>query len=116
MAISSPTVMNKFALVMFVSLSHPAFAQSDERVTCTGRLIDIQTRATGWPLAVIYDADAGRTCTIDRAGAERDPLKPCNAGKRVLARLADRPEGRDGKPEEQLLQATATDVVGTPNV
>jgi len=72
--------MNKFALIMLTILSHPALA--DETVTCIGRLIDLQTRTTGWPLAVIYDADAKRTCTIDRAGAARDPLTPCDAGER----------------------------------
>jgi hypothetical protein len=68
--------------MMLVGLSPGAFAQSDESVTCTGKLMDIQTRAKGWPLAVVYDADARRTCTIDRADAEEDPMKPCSAGER----------------------------------
>jgi hypothetical protein len=74
--------MNKFTLVMLLILSYSAVAQSDESITCTGKLINIQTRAKGWPLAVIYDADAGRTCTVDRAEAEQDPMKPCSAGEK----------------------------------
>jgi hypothetical protein len=68
--------------MMLVGLSPGAFAQqSDESVTCTGKLIDIQTRSKGLPLAVVYDADARRTCTIDRADAKQDPMKPCNVGE-----------------------------------
>jgi hypothetical protein len=77
-----PSAMNKFTLVMLLILSYPAVAQSDESITCTGKLINIQTRTKGWPLAVIYDADARRTCTVDRAEAEQDPMKPCSAGER----------------------------------
>ena len=78
----SSGIVRSLALIMLLTLSHRAFAQSDDSVTCTGKLTDIQTRAIGWPLAVIYDADARRTCTIDRAEAEQDPMKPCSAGER----------------------------------
>src|ERR1700751_1041950 len=67
--------------MMLVGLSPGAFAQSDESVTCTGKLMDIQTRSKGLPLAVVYDADARRTCTIDRADAEQDPMKPWSVGE-----------------------------------
>jgi hypothetical protein len=67
--------------VMLFALSPGAFAQSDETVTCTGKLTDIQTRVKGRPLAIVYDADARRTCTFDRADAEEDPMKPCSAGE-----------------------------------
>jgi hypothetical protein len=68
--------------MMLVSLSPGAFAQqSDKSVICTGKLMDIQTRSKGLPLAVVYDADARRTCTIDRADAEQDPMKPCSVGE-----------------------------------
>jgi hypothetical protein len=75
-------IVKSFVLIMLLTLSHGAFARSDESVTCTGKLIEFQTRTTGWPLAVIYDADVRRTCTIDRAEAEQDPMKPCSAGER----------------------------------
>ena len=75
-------IVTSLVLIMTLALSHGAFAQSDESVTCTGKLTDIQARTKGWPLAVIYDADARRTCTIDRAEAEQDPMKPCSAGER----------------------------------
>jgi len=79
---SSVSIVTSLVLIMLLALSHGAFAQSDESVTCTGKLIDIQARTIGRPLAVIYDADARRTCTIDRAEAEQDPIKPCSAGER----------------------------------
>jgi hypothetical protein len=34
------------------------------------------------PIAVIYDAAEGRTCTFDRSGAGNDPLQACSAGER----------------------------------
>jgi len=71
--------MNRFVLLLLVCLPNSAFGQTN--ITCTGRLIDVQTRPAGWPLAVIYDVEAKRTCTIDRAEAEHDPMKPCNAGE-----------------------------------
>jgi hypothetical protein len=79
---SFASIARLLVLIMLLALSHGAFAQSDESVTCTGKLIDIQARTIGKPLAVIYDADARRTCTIDRAEAEQDPKKPCSAGER----------------------------------
>jgi hypothetical protein len=66
---------------MLMNLSSPVFAQPNEIITCTGTLVDIQTRAVGWPLAVIYDASSRRTCMVDRAGAEHDPMKPCHVGE-----------------------------------
>src|SRR5215475_8434610 len=78
----SSGIVTSLVLITLFALSPGAFAQqSDESVTCTGKLMDIQTRAKGWPLAVVYDADARRTCTIDRADAEQDPMKPCSAGE-----------------------------------
>jgi hypothetical protein len=78
----SSGIVTLLVLIMLVGLSPGVLAQSDESVTCTGKLMDIQTRTTGWPLAVVYDADARRTCTIDRADADQDPMKPCSAGER----------------------------------
>jgi hypothetical protein len=79
----SSGIVTSLVLIMLFAFSPGAFAQqSDESVTCTGKLMDIQTRTKGWPLAVVYDADARRTCTIDRAEAEEDPMKPCSAGER----------------------------------
>ena len=79
----SSVIVTSLVLIMLFAFSPGAFAQqSDESVTCTGKLMDIQTRTKGWPLAVVYDADARRTCTIDRAEAEEDPMKPCSAGER----------------------------------
>jgi hypothetical protein len=78
----SSGIVTSLVLIMLFALSPGALAQqSDETVTCTGKLMDIQTRTKGWPLAVVYDADARRTCTIDRADAEQDPIKPCSAGE-----------------------------------
>jgi len=78
----SSGIVTSLVLTMLLALSHGAFAQTDESVTCIGKLMDIQTRTKGWPLAVIYDADARRTCTVDRAEFEQDPMKPCGAGER----------------------------------
>jgi hypothetical protein len=51
-------------------------------VTCTGTLIDVLLKPKAeWPLAVIYDANGGYTCSIDRTGARHDPMRPCSAGK-----------------------------------
>jgi hypothetical protein len=86
----SSGIVTSFVLIMLLALSPGAFAQSDESVTCTGKLMDIQTRTNGWPLAVVYDADARRTCTIDRAEAEQDPMKPCSAGERCRVNGTDR--------------------------
>ena len=78
----SSGIVTSLVLSMLFALQSGAFAQqSEESVTCTGKLMDIQTRTKGWPLAVVYDANARRTCTIDRAEAEQDPMKPCSAGE-----------------------------------
>jgi len=56
----------------------PALAQ--KRVTCTGKLIDVDLSSrASFPLAVIYDASGNYTCVIDRSGAGHDPLRPCSA-------------------------------------
>jgi len=51
-------------------------------ITCAGLMIDVGLRPKAWALAVIYDAEGGYTCTIDRAGAGHDPMRPCSAGKK----------------------------------
>jgi hypothetical protein len=75
--------MRKILLaVTLVALSSPAFAQSRE-VTCTGILVDVDMKSNApWPLAVIYDANGGYTCAIDRLNAGHDPLRPCDVGER----------------------------------
>jgi hypothetical protein len=60
---------------------HPALAQQNS-VTCSGILVDFQTNPRAdFPMAVIYDADGGFACLIDRGKAGRDPLRPCIAGQ-----------------------------------
>jgi hypothetical protein len=53
------------------------------RITCTGTVIDVDTRAKAeWPLAVTYDENGHYTCTVDRAGSGHDPLRPCSVGEK----------------------------------
>lgn len=60
----------------------PALAEQNT-ITCTGTLIDVWLKPNAdWPLAVIYDAAGGYTCSLDRTGAGHDPMRPCTAGKR----------------------------------
>jgi hypothetical protein len=63
-------------------MGHPALAQKNV-ITCTGTLIDVWLKPKAeWPLAVIYDANGGYTCSIDRTGAGHDPMRPCSAGEK----------------------------------
>jgi hypothetical protein len=69
------------AAVLAAMGGHPALAQKNV-VTCTGTLIDVWLKPKAeWPLAVIYDASGGYTCSIDRTGARHDPMRPCSAGE-----------------------------------
>ena len=71
-----------FATIALLIVPATAVAQPN-RITCTGTLVDVAIRARDeWPLAVIYDADGGYTCTIDRTGAGHDPLRPCSVGEK----------------------------------
>jgi hypothetical protein len=60
-----------------------AATAQDKTVTCTGTLVDVWIKKNAdWPLAVIYDADGKRTCSIDRSGSGHDPMQPCSAGEK----------------------------------
>jgi hypothetical protein len=70
------------ATIVLIAIS-PATMAQEGRITCTGILVDVDTRARAeWPLAVIYDANGHYTCTIDRTGSGHDPLRPCSAGEK----------------------------------
>ena len=75
------TTLTAIIIGAALAISHPAFAQ--KTVTCSGTLINVWLNPKAeWPLAVIYDAAEGRTCTFDRSGAGNDPLQACSAGER----------------------------------
>ena len=102
-------VMKKYAIIIGAGLamSHPALAQ--KTVTCTGTLIDVWLKPKGeWPLAVIYDAAGGYTCTLDRTGAGHDPLRPCSAGEKCRVTGTYRTLGI-GEPKTYSIQ-TITDL------
>ena len=70
------------AAAAIVLLATTAQAKGPDRtITCTGLLIDVGLRPNTWALAVIHDAAGGYTCTVDRAGAGHDPMRPCSAGE-----------------------------------
>jgi hypothetical protein len=73
----------KLLIACLLSLAaSPALAQKNV-VTCTGTLIEVDLKLRAdWPLAVIYDTAGHYTCIIDRDGAGRDPLRPCNVGEK----------------------------------
>jgi len=86
-----------------LAVSHPAFAQ--KTVTCSGTLINVWLKPKAeWPLAVIYDAAEGRTCTFDRSGAGHDPLQACSAGERCRITGTYRTLGV-GEPKTYAIQA-----------
>jgi hypothetical protein len=69
----------------FLVITGPALAQQNRTVTCSGVLVDFQTNPlAAFPTAVIYDAQGGYACLIDRGQAGHDPLRPCTAGQGCL--------------------------------
>ena len=81
-----PMLAKTFACLIAgcVLAANTSYAQRkpDRTITCTGLTIDVGLRPNAWALAVIYDAAGGYTCTIDRAGAGHDPMRPCSAGEK----------------------------------
>jgi hypothetical protein len=76
-------MITRLMLFTAVFLSFAPPAHSDERMTCTGILIDVDLSARSpWPLAVIFNADSKRTCTISRDSAGHDPLRQCDVGEK----------------------------------
>src|SRR3954466_1395917 len=78
--------MTRFATAFIVAMLTLAAlvssAEAQNRITCTGTLIDVDTSPrASWPLAAIRDTKGGHVCTIDRTGSGHDPLRPCNVGE-----------------------------------
>jgi hypothetical protein len=68
-------------LVMAIAIVLAATAHGETAtITCSGTLVDVELKPRAWPLAVIDDEAGGYACTIDRAGAGHDPMRPCSAG------------------------------------
>src|ERR1700674_5498764 len=76
--------MRKLAIGVILILITTSFAiaQQNRSVTCSGILVDFQTTPQAdFPTAIIYDAEGGFACLIDRGRAGHDPLRPCTAGR-----------------------------------
>ena len=70
-----------FAVAALLLLSGSAFAAQNRDLNRP--LIDVQlSPEAAWALAVIHDAASNRTCTVERAGAGHDPMRPCNVGEK----------------------------------
>jgi hypothetical protein len=70
-------------MIAFAAAVLMTAAMAADRVTCTGTLVDVDTRpGAKWPLAVIYDVTGQYTCTIDRSWSGHDPLRPCSVGEK----------------------------------
>jgi hypothetical protein len=79
--ITRQTALATIMIGAALAISHPALAQ--KTITCTGTLIDVWLKPkAAWPLAVIYDAAGGQTCTVDRTGSGHDPLRSCSVGEK----------------------------------
>lgn len=68
---------------------HPALAQNNRVVTCTGMLIEVDMNLhADFPMAVIYDNTEGHdphTCVLDLGHAGHWPLKgACWAGEKCV--------------------------------
>ena len=66
----------KWAFILSTIVS-PASAAT---IKCAGLLVDVDLKTNASPLAVIYDQEQNRVCTIDRTGSGHDPLKHCLSG------------------------------------
>ena len=62
-----------------IAASVPAQAK-EPTIKCAGLLVDVDLKPNASPLAVIYDEEQHRVCTIDRTGSGHDPLKHCLSG------------------------------------
>ena len=69
-----------WAALWLMLITGRALAQQSGTVTCSGVLVDFQTNPrAALPTAVIYDAQGGYACLINRGRAGHDPLRPCSA-------------------------------------